>query len=182
MGATEGTKTMSPLPAEPGTYALLLRSDTDRTVDVGRLGSLNVRPGWYVYVGSALGPGGLAARVGRHLRREKTCRWHIDYLRAVTVRESVWYATGTSRVECRWATVLAGMKKATVPLEGFGASDCRCRSHLVWFPTRPSVKHLQKKLADAMGANVLQVAVAGDGLSLPRGPAAGSERLGRTPV
>ena len=182
MGATEGTKTMSPLPAEPGTYALLLRSDTDRTVDVGRLGSLEVRPGWYVYVGSALGPGGLAARVGRHLRREKTCRWHIDYLRAVTEPEAVWYVMGTSRVECRGAKVLERMKKATVLLEGFGASDCRCRSHLVWLPARPSGRRVQKKLADAIGDVVRQVAVAGDGLSLPRGPAAGAGRLGRTPA
>lgn len=166
MGVFKGTKPMSPLPAEPGTYALLLRSDADQPVDVGRRGSLDVRPGWYVYVGSALGPGGLAARVGRHLRREKTCRWHIDYLRAVTEPEAVWYATGTSRMECRWAAVLARLKKATVPLEGLGASDCECRSHLVWFRTKPSVTQVRKKLADVVGSAVVCTGHDGKGQSL----------------
>jgi len=45
-----------------------------------------VRLGWYVYVGSALGPGGLAAKVGRHLGGRKMCRWHTAYLRAVILR------------------------------------------------------------------------------------------------
>jgi Uri superfamily endonuclease len=50
---------------------------------VGKLGVLSVQAGYYVYVGSALGPDSLAARVGRQYRREKTLRWHVDYLRAV---------------------------------------------------------------------------------------------------
>ena len=49
---------------------------------VGRLGALPVEPGFYVYVGSAFGPGGLERRVGRHATTEKKHRWHIDYLTA----------------------------------------------------------------------------------------------------
>jgi Uri superfamily endonuclease len=55
-----------------------------------------------VYVGSALGPGGLAARIGRHRRQNKLGRWHVDYLRAVTQVEEVWYATLPERQECFW--------------------------------------------------------------------------------
>ena len=35
-------------------------------VPIGKLGVLHMLPGIYVYVGSALGPGGLAARIERH--------------------------------------------------------------------------------------------------------------------
>ena len=50
--------------AQPGSYALLLQADRRRTVRIGWLGQLTVEPGCYVYVGSALGPGGVRARVG----------------------------------------------------------------------------------------------------------------------
>ena len=64
--------------ARPGTCALVLAAAKRRTICVGRLGTFDVRPGFYVYVGSALGPGGLAARIGRHARQEKAFRWHVD--------------------------------------------------------------------------------------------------------
>jgi len=67
------------LPSLPGTYALVLRFSKRLEIIVGKLGVLSVQAGYYVYVGSALGPGGLAARVGRHCRREKALRWHVDY-------------------------------------------------------------------------------------------------------
>jgi Uri superfamily endonuclease len=48
----------------PGTYALLLPSAKDVVIQVGRLGALRLQPGYYAYVGSALGSGGvLVARV-----------------------------------------------------------------------------------------------------------------------
>ena len=39
-------------------------------------------PGCYVYAGSARGPGGIRARVRRHLRPDKTPHWHIDQVTA----------------------------------------------------------------------------------------------------
>ena len=89
------------LPSLPGTYALVLRLSRRMEIVVGRLGVLEAQPGYYVYVGSALGPGGLAARLGRHLRREKTWHWHVDYLRAAAHVEELWYAPGKSNCECR---------------------------------------------------------------------------------
>ena len=111
------------LPSLPGTYALVLRFSKRLEIVVGRLGVLEAQPGYYVYVGSALGPGGLAARVGRHLCSEKTLRWHIDYLRAEAQVEEVWYATGKSNRECRWArrvTVTAGGFHAPGGIRGLG--------------------------------------------------------------
>ncbi|MCP3952032.1 MAG: GIY-YIG nuclease family protein, partial [Desulfobacterales bacterium] len=66
---------------EAGTYALVMRLARPRTIPVGRLGPVIFKPGHYVYTGSALGPGGLAARIGRHLKPSKKFHWHIDYLR-----------------------------------------------------------------------------------------------------
>jgi hypothetical protein len=59
---------MQPLhsPAEPGTYALLLTATAPLEVVVGRLGACRLPAGHYVYVGSAHGPGGLAARLTHH--------------------------------------------------------------------------------------------------------------------
>jgi Uri superfamily endonuclease len=113
---------------------------------VGKLGVLEAQPGYYLYVGSALGPGGLAARVGRHFRCEKPLRWHVDYLRAAAQIEEVWYATGKSHRECRWVGVLNSLPGASVPLVGFGASDCGCQSHLYFFSMPPSLAGFRLKL------------------------------------
>jgi Uri superfamily endonuclease len=134
------------LPSLRGTYVLVLRFSKRSEISVGSLGVLETQPGFYVYVGSALGPGGLAARVGRHCRREKLLRWHVDYLRAVAQLEDVWYATGEAHRECRWARVLRSLPGASVPLARFGASDCRCASHLLFFTLQPSLAAFQQKL------------------------------------
>lgn len=51
---------------EPGTYILILKSAVTRRVRVGRLGNLQLCAGYYVYIGSAFGPGGLRARIDHH--------------------------------------------------------------------------------------------------------------------
>jgi Uri superfamily endonuclease len=127
----------------PGTYALLLRSEEKQEIEVGALGEMRVRPGAYVYVGSAFGPGGLQARVQRHMRDDGALHWHVDYLRAVTALDAVWYTHDAKRRECTWAAVLRSLPDATVPLDGFGASDCNCPAHLVRFAEPPSLERFQ---------------------------------------
>jgi Uri superfamily endonuclease len=122
----------------PGTYALLLRGEETQEIEVGALGTMTVRPGTYVYVGSAFGPGGLRARVKRHIRGDGALHWHIDYLRSVTTLESVWYTHDPERRECTWADIFRSFPDATVPLDGFGASDCNCPAHLVRCAEGPS--------------------------------------------
>ena len=134
------------LPPLPGTYALVLKNSGRPQVLVGRLGTLAVQPGFYVYVGSALGPGGLASRAGRHAKADKKCRWHIDYLAAIATLDEVWYTVDPARRECQWADALRQIRGATVPLEGFGSSDCRCRAHLLFFQERPSLNGFRQRL------------------------------------
>lgn len=49
--------------AKSGTYILILSSPARSTIDVGRLGRMTLAHGYYLYVGSAFGPGGLRARI-----------------------------------------------------------------------------------------------------------------------
>ena len=127
-----------------------MRAQDRQQLQIGRLGGMQLSKGWYVYVGSAFGPGGLAARVSRHLQRHKTRHWHIDHLIwATTVRE-VWYSQRQRDLEHCWAQAALDQPAARNLLRGFGASDCQCLSHLVRFPTREAVKNL----FNALGAKV----------------------------
>ncbi len=121
-----------------GTYSLILSCRTNSIIQVGRLGGLRLQPGFYVYVGSARGPGGIAARVAHHERVTPRPRWHIDYLRALTQLGQVWYTCDPVRREHQWADVFKQARGAPIPLAGFGSSDCNCMSHLFRFETRPS--------------------------------------------
>jgi Uri superfamily endonuclease len=120
-----------------GSYALVLRLRRSTVLSVGRLGRFRFPSGDYVYVGSAQGPGGLGARLGRHLRAGKPLRWHIDYLRQRAAVHGIWAATGPENREHCWARKLEEMDIATVPAAGFGASDCRCTAHLYHFSRPP---------------------------------------------
>ena len=132
--------------SDPGTYALLLHAEETQSIEVGALGTMTVRPGWYVYVGSAFGPGGLQARVQRHVRGDGALHWHVDYLRAVTTLASVWYTHDPERRECTWATLLRKASSSHVPMEGFGASDCGCPAHLVAFDEPPPLPAFRDRL------------------------------------
>jgi len=123
------------LPSHPGTYALWLMIIERLTLRVGRLGELFLPPGYCVYVGSALGPGGLRARVAHHNRIAVRPHWHIDYLRRHTPLTEVWYSADSVRREHQWAELFQDLGGAA-PLAGFGASDCDCLAHLFYFPHR----------------------------------------------
>ena len=127
-----------------------MRAQDRQQLQIGRLGGMQLSKGWYVYVGSAFGPGGLAARISRHLQRHKTRHWHIAHLIwATTVRE-VWYSQRQRDLEHCWAQAALDQPAARNLLRGFGASACQCLSHLVRFLTREAVK----KLFNALDAKV----------------------------
>ena len=139
-GCRHGRPSMN---SKPGTYALVLRAGESRSVKIGRRGPLDLRPGYYIYVGSAFGPGGVSARVLRHCRAIKSKHWHIDYLREVTSLVSVWYSHASVRLEHRWAGALANWRAAE-PVKGFGCSDCRCESHLFFTEKEPALAQFSR--------------------------------------
>jgi Uri superfamily endonuclease len=134
---------------EAGTYALILRSATRGELQVGRWGRLGLEVGYYIYVGSALGPGGVRARVLRHCRDRKPLHWHIDYLRQRVEPVCVWYRHSTANLEHRWARA-AGELPSMSPIEGFGCSDCRCRAHLYRSGTRPDLAQFARAVGGSL--------------------------------
>ncbi len=127
--------------AARGTYALLLSVSSATCLSVGRLGDCHIPRGFYLYIGSALGPGGISTRLARHGLREKRPHWHIDYLRGAAFLEQAWVMAGDGRAECGWASAASTLPQAATPIPRFGASDCRCPAHLLHFPVRPSAEH-----------------------------------------
>lgn len=126
----------TPCPA-PGTYALILRLKRRRIIPIGRLGPIPFLPGWYTYAGSALGSGGVAARLRHHLRISEKPRWHLDYLRREAEPVEAWVLASDDRREHDWAGLLSKLDDSVRPVPGFGCSDCRCASHLFHFRKRP---------------------------------------------
>ena len=123
------------LKPEPGTYALICSCRSTRRITVGRLGTMQLRPGMYIYVGSALGPGGARARIAHHQRKVVSPHWHIDALRRYVRIDRVLVTYGRRRHECKWAAEFGTLPGASIPLPGFGSSDCRCAAHLFYFET-----------------------------------------------
>ncbi len=123
--------------SKPGTYALILFCASNARIQIGRLGIMQLQRGYYVYLGSALGPGGLRARIAHHQKLSTRPHWHIDYLRAHTRLHSVWLNYDGRRREHEWARATQKLNGATIPLPGFGASDCSCLSHVYFFKGRP---------------------------------------------
>ncbi len=121
------------LPGAPGAYALEIRLKRPLKLAVAALGLPRLRPGRYVYLGSARGPGGIRARVGRHLKARKIKRWHVDHLTARASVAAVVSRAGSS--ECGMVRALMAAPGVAVPVAGFGSSDCRdCPAHLLRVP------------------------------------------------
>lgn len=98
------------VPAAPSACVLAV----ELTVTLPGKPAGRLRPGPYLYCGSARGPGGLRARLRRHMRRGKAIRWHIDRL--------------TDGNECELVGTIANLP---APVAGFGSTDSRrCRSRL----------------------------------------------------
>ena len=121
---------------DKGIYCLVFNNPSCR-VRVGALGEVAFRRGWYIYVGSALGSGGLA-RLERHIalsrNKDKRPKWHVDWLLGsahFTLRYTV-HALTEERLECRLAAALG---RENIP--GLGCSDCDCTSHLFYRHRNP---------------------------------------------
>jgi Uri superfamily endonuclease len=123
-----------------GTYVLLLQLDEEQTITIGRLGTFDFPMGWYTYVGSAFGAGGLLGRIKHHLRPVQRPHWHIDYLRQHATVIEVWLAPDTERREEDWVDLMFAVPGAATLVEGFGASDSSRETHLFYFDLIPSLE------------------------------------------
>ena len=118
-------------PADSGIYQLLLHLPAPAQITVGRLGRFDFQAGFYVYTGSALRA--RAKRIARHQAAAKPLRWHIDYLPIAAPVVAVRLLPAAAG-ECAANQALAADPGVSVPVPGFGCSDCRagCPAHLLY--------------------------------------------------
>jgi sugar fermentation stimulation protein A len=109
-----------------GSYIVIVQLKRDRRLEVGGMGEIKFKKGYYCYVGSARA--NLSKRIERHRRLRKSLFWHIDYLRAEAEMRAAIPIRASEELECEIAAAMRKIAGWTVP--GFGSSDCRCVSHL----------------------------------------------------
>lgn len=120
------------LPSVPGIYLLVLEVTTRAVIQVGKLAKFAPEPGQYYYLGSAYGPGGLRARLRRHLRGGSALFWHIDYLQVLADPVEIWTSFGPKEGEHQAARMLDGLSEFSAAMPDFGSSDCSCPTHLFY--------------------------------------------------
>ncbi|UCB51731.1 MAG: GIY-YIG nuclease family protein [Candidatus Zixiibacteriota bacterium] len=122
---------------QKGLYQLLIHLPESAHIQIGKRGRFRFPKGYYVYTGSA--KKGLEGRVKRHLRKEKRRFWHIDYLLDHASVTAVFPLTNERKDECSLSSETLAMPGAEVIVPGFGSSDCKCPSHLVFFRRQKDV-------------------------------------------
>ncbi|MDH5178938.1 MAG: GIY-YIG nuclease family protein [Gammaproteobacteria bacterium] len=142
------------LRSRPGTYLLLFENRRKQTVTIGRLGEHCLPVGFYCYIGSAFGPGGVRARVRHHLNMATKPHWHLDYVRPRLAFREVWCQYDV-RDEHNWALQTAA--NMTIPIPGFGAADCACNSHFFYLSGKPDVAQFQTTWRDAICTKQQQI-------------------------
>jgi sugar fermentation stimulation protein A len=116
-----------------GSYLLILNLKRNRKIDVGKLGEVHFRKGFYIYVGSAMA--NLSKRMERHRRLRKQRHWHIDELRAIAEFHSILAIRASDRLECEVAKAMSQIAEWSVPK--FGSTDCSCETHLFGISNDP---------------------------------------------
>jgi Uri superfamily endonuclease len=144
------------LPEDKGTYILIVSVAQMKRLEIGRLGVFDIIPGFYAYVGSAFGPGGIRARVGHHLESVAAPHWHIDYLLCFATPVEVWFAMSDRRLEQDWAELLEEAPCFRAPIPRFGSSDYRRSrtAHLFYAKRRPSFRRFEEQIRLGFEAEV----------------------------
>ena len=117
-----------------GVYVLILKLDQELDIQIGKLGKLHFRKGFYAYTGSALGTGGFK-RVERHFNvatgKNPTRKWHIDYLLPKSKIIQAILLPTEDAIECKLARTLRKISGISI-ISGFGCTDCNCETHLIY--------------------------------------------------
>lgn len=109
-----------------GSYILILKLPEEASLEVGKLGEIRFRKGYYLYIGSARK--NLSQRIQRHRRMHKQLFWHVDFLRAIAEFYLALPIRTQDVLECEMARAVKDISEWEVPR--FGSSDCSCPSHL----------------------------------------------------
>ena len=116
---------------DSGVYLLEIFLHKPKKIEVGALGMHTFPPGYYYYAGSA--QKNLKARIERHYRVKKRAHWHVDHLLAEGHLKNYYTWEADKKGECKISSYLKKELEGEVVVSGFGASDCDCESHLIYF-------------------------------------------------
>ena len=130
-----------------GTYCLIVNLNKDTQIKIGKIGKINFKKGYYVYVGSAMNS--LIARLNRHLNDDKKLHWHIDYLLKNKNTEivEILFNISDKKIECELSQNIA---LKTDGIADFGCSDCECESHLYYFKNKTETIECIKQTYDSI--------------------------------
>jgi Uncharacterized conserved protein len=132
------------LKPEKGIYLLILALTELKEIPVGKLGKFNFNKGYYIYVGSAAGTGGISGRLKHHFHKAVRSHWHIDFLSKETCLLDAYYLVLPKEFEHVLASKLKNIFHSPIPK--FGSSDCKCTSHLFYSIKKPSLVYLKKNI------------------------------------
>lgn len=132
-----------------GSYILVVFVQRNVDLIIGALGKITFKKGFYLYVGSAMGHSGattLINRVKRHTSssKNKKIHWHIDYLlndKNTSICQ-LYLIPSLQNLECLIACELFNVSDDYI--NNFGSSDCKCKSHLLYFRYFKSLEELHQ--------------------------------------
>jgi len=138
------------LPSTAGAYVLWIDLPNALSIRLSARSPTPLAAGRYLYCGSANGPGGIKARVGRHMRLDKSLRWHVDQLTTAGKVVGAWAFPDAQ--ECALVASLSHLPK---PIPGFGSSDCHhCISHLLEWPATACLPYFMSwAIKDSLSAD-----------------------------
>ncbi|WP_163328526.1 GIY-YIG nuclease family protein [Desulfurobacterium thermolithotrophum] len=112
----------------------------------------SLKSGYYIYVGSAFGSGGLRKRISRHLKKEKKKHWHLDFISTDSSFKAfeVWVIED-KKVECFLANSISKTEKT---ITGFGSTDCKCPSHLFRVS---EIENLRKRILEEFNVKIFKI-------------------------
>ena len=134
-----------------GSYVLITKLKRNSRIMIGKLGIIDFPKGYYCYVGSALGRTvSLENRIGRHkkLNKDKSgkLKWHVDYFLVDpnTSIVDVIKIKSDRRMECEISKKLGIV--ADKSIDGFGCSDCGCKSHFHYFKNKQDFEKILRSI------------------------------------
>lgn len=116
-----------------GSYIIVYKLEKDEIINVGSLGNINFKSGYYLYTGSA--KNNILLRTKRHKNKIKIKHWHIDYIHPPMAYMKTHNFINLN-IECEIAKELSKLYSS---VENFGSSDCKCVSHLFYCKNDPQI-------------------------------------------
>jgi len=136
-----------------GIYILIFQLPSEKHIQVGKLGRLFFKSGYYAYIGSALSG---IQRVNRHINNMKKGKvenphWHIDYIiHQAKIIKWIFAPCSSGKKEEELASAIA---KDLSYINGFGSSDTSAPSHLFFSRNLQRLKNEIKKKCDLVDLN-----------------------------